>query len=421
MTNPNQNPGFILIVDDTPTNIAVLAQALRGALLQVRVATDGESAIEQIALSLPELVLLDVQMPGIDGFETCRRLKANPATQEIPVIFMTALSDTESKVKGLSLGAVDYITKPFEQEEVLARVRVHLQMRYLTKTLQQMTENLEERVAERTRALEQAQLQLVQQEKLATLGQLVAGVAHEINNPMSCIISNIVPAYEYVADFTKVIRLYQQQYPQPIPEITQLLEEIDIEFALKDLCHLLDSMKLSAERIKDISVSLRIFSRSDIKTKIHTNIHDGLDSTLVILGHRLKALGNRSAIEVVKQYGNLPLFVKCYPASLNQVFMNLLANAIDALEEHPSPILRICTEALPNQVVIRIADNGIGMSEEVKQKVFDHSFTTKAVGKGTGLGLSISRQIIEEKHDGRISFVSEVGHGTEFAIFLPVD
>ncbi|NDJ19945.1 response regulator [Myxacorys almedinensis] len=215
--------------------------------------------------------------------------KANPSTEAIPVIFMTALADTTNKVKGLSLGAVDYITKPFERDEVLARVRVHLQLR-------QLTANLEQRVTERTDALQTAQIQLVQREKLSMLGQLVAGIAHEMNNPIGCIVSNIAPAKQYVADIAGILQLYQQHYPQPVPAIAQALEDLDITFALKDLPKLLDSVKLSSDRIKEISVSLRNFARSDSTTKVVVNLHDGLNSTLIILGHRLKAFDSRPAI-----------------------------------------------------------------------------------------------------------------------------
>ncbi|MDB9510868.1 response regulator [Kamptonema animale CS-326] len=414
------NSGFILIVDDNPTNLSVLAYALKGAGFSIRIATDGQSAIEQIQDELPELILLDVQMPGIDGFETCKRLKANPTTQDIPIIFMTALADVESKVKGLSLGAVDYITKPFEQEEVLVRVRIHLQLRHLTKTLQQWNENLEQQVVERTSALQKAQVQLVQQEKLATLGQLVAGVAHEINNPMSCIVSNITPASRYLTDIKTAIALYQKYYPQPVPEISQVLEELDIDFCLDDLSKILNSMKLSADRIQNILVSLRRFSRSDSTKKMLVNLHDGIDSSLIILQHRLKGMSNRPGIDVIKEYGELPA-IECYPGPLNQVFMNILANAIDALEDRAEPAIRIKTELLDQKwVKVQILDNGSGIAEDLQLKLFEPLFTTKPVGKGTGLGLSISRQIVEEKHGGKIELSSEVGKGTCLSILIPI-
>jgi signal transduction histidine kinase len=419
MHTSTENPGFILIVDDNPTNLSVLAHALKGAGFSVRIATDGQTAIEQIQDELPELILLDVQMPGIDGFETCHLLKKNPLTKDIPIIFMTALADVKSKIKGLSLGAVDYITKPFEQEEVLLRVGIHLKLRYLTKTLQQWNENLEQQVIERTSALQKAQVQLVQQEKLATLGQLVSGVAHEINNPMSCIVSNISPAAQYISDIQSIIKLYQKNYPDPVPEISQALEDLDIEFSIDDLSKILISMKLSADRIQNILISMRKFSRSDSTKKMIVNLHDGIDSTLVILHHRLKAVGKRPGIEVIKEYGDFP-GIECYPGPLNQVFMNILANGIDALENLPKPVIKIRTELIDQQwVKVQISDNGSGIPDDIKAKLFQPLFTTKPLGKGTGLGLSISRQIVEEKHGGRIELISEVGKGTNISIVIP--
>ena len=426
---------FILVVDDNPTNLSVLTQALKSAGFKVRVAVDGESAIEQVEYDQPALILLDVQMPGIDGFETCIRLKSNPSTYDIPIIFMTALADKESKLKGLSLGAVDYITKPFEQEEVLARVKVHLKLRSLTKTLEekntqlyQLNEGLEQRVAERTAELQKVQIQMIQQEKLSSLGQLVAGVAHEINNPISFISSNIEPAKQYVADLTRILQLYQKHYPQPVAEIAKESYDVDLEFILEDLPKILDSMKLGSDRIQNISNSLRNFSRSDITTKMPVNLHEGIDSTLLILRHRMKACGNQPEIQVIKHYGNLPL-VTCYPGQMNQVFMNIFANAIDALQDgngkeitnEQLPTIKVGTEVIDkNNVAIRIADNGSGMTEEVKQHIFEPMFTTKTVGKGTGLGLSICRQIIEEKHGGNLSCISAPGEGTEFVIEIPL-
>jgi signal transduction histidine kinase len=431
----NQTNGFILIVDDNSTNLSVLSLALKQVGLKVRMAMDGATALNIAQQQSPELILLDIQMPGIDGFETCTRLKANPLTQAIPVIFTTAVADIDSKVKGLSLGAVDYITKPFEQQEVIARVNVHLQLRNLTKMLEERnaqlenwTDVLEQRVEERTaelsqtlQDLQQSQQQLIQSGKMSALGQLVAGIAHELNNPLGCIVSNLAPAFEYVDEVTKVIEFYQQFYPEATSKLEEKLGDIDIDFTLEDLPKLLKSMQISTERIQDISISLRNFSRSDATSKVKANLYNGLESSLIILHHRLKASGTRPKIEVIKDYGDLPS-IECYPGLINQVFINILANAIDAVEESlPAiPQIQIQTGVVDGNVVIRIVDNGVGMPVEVQQKVFNQLFTTKAIGRGTGLGLSIAREIVEDKHGGKLSFTSEMGKGTEFAIALPI-
>ncbi|MDQ2098641.1 MAG: response regulator [Tychonema bourrellyi B0820] len=420
------NQKYILVVDDNPTNLAVISQALKTAGYKLRVASEGEEALTMMercatlrsGQTLPELILLDVQMPGIDGFETCRRLQANPATKGIPVIFMTALTDAESKVKGLSLGAVDYITKPFEREEVLARVKVHWR-------LKELTDRLEQEVAERTASLQHTQLQLIQQEKLSTLGQLVAGVAHEINNPLSFVVGNIAPAKEYLADITELLNLYQQHYPQPVTAIADQINKIDLEFALEDFAKILDSMQLGTERIQDISLSLRNFARSSNDVRIKTDLHQGMDSTLMLLKHRLKDQGDRAKIEVIKHYGNLPE-VDCYPGPMNQVFMNLFANAIDALEEAWEKDRRFLKIQIDTEVserdtiIIQIADNALGMTENVRQNLFKPLFTTKTLGKGTGLGLSIAQQIVVDKHCGKLLCQSTPDKGTEFRVEIPL-
>ncbi|MBN3959324.1 response regulator [Nostoc sp. NMS8] len=420
--NKKQNTGFILIVDDNPTNLSLLCEALNSEGFRFRVAVDGESAIAQAERNQPELILLDVQMPGIDGFETCRRLKANPVTQNIPIIFTTALADTESKTKGFSLGAVDYIPKPFAQEEVIARVRVHLQ-------LKQFNESLEQQVSDRTRALQQAQVQLVQQEKLSTLGELIAGIGHEINNPVNFISSNIPPLQEYIAGVTKLLLLYEQEYPNPTAKIATAIEDLDLNFVLEDMVKILNSLKLGSERIQNLSNSLRNFCRSDSDKKISADLHQGLDSTLMILQHRLKANGDRPQIEVIKNYGVLP-HINCYLGQMNQVFMNILANAVDALDDaiiqgkisNLIPRIKITTEIDSEQlIIIRIADNGIGVPERLKKRLFEPLFTTKTVGKGTGLGLSIAYEIVVEKHNGVLEVNSQPGGGTEFIIKMPDD
>ncbi|MEH2449386.1 MAG: response regulator [Nostoc sp.] len=416
----NQNNGFILIVDDNPTNLSVLCEALNSEGFRFRVAVDGESAIAQAERNQPELILLDVQMPGIDGFETCCRLKANPITQNIPIIFTTALADTESKTKGFSLGAVDYIPKPFAQEEVISRVRVHLQ-------LKQLTESLEQQVSDRTKALQKAQVKLVQQEKLSTLGELIAGIGHEINNPINFISSNISPLQGYIAAITELLLLYEQEYPNPTAKITTAIEDLDLNFVLEDMGKILNSLQLGSERVRNISNSLRNFCRSDRDTKISADLHQGLDSTLMILQHRFKANGARPRIEVIKNYGVLPE-VKCYIGLMNQVFMNILANAVDAVDEAITqgkmsnliPQINIATEIdFEELIVIRIADNGIGIPERLKKRLFEPLFTTKPVGKGTGLGLAIAYEIVVEKHEGVLDVNSQPDMGTEFIIKIP--
>ncbi|MDZ8135699.1 MAG: AAA family ATPase [Nostoc sp. DedQUE04] len=290
--------------------------------------------------------------------------------------------------------------------------------------LQQQKQQLEQALQE----LKTMQLQVVQNEKMSALGNLVAGVAHEINNPVGFIAGNIEPAKDYVKDLFGLINLYQQKFPNPSLDIQDEIDAIDLNYLREDLPKLLDSMKLGVNRIRSISTSLRTFSRADKDYKVPFDIHEGIDSTILILRHRLKANENRPAIEVVKNYGKLPL-VECFAGQLNQVFMNLLANAIDALEQYNTERSLEAILANPNcitiqtrvvdsgqNVLIKIADNGVGMPPEVKQKVFDHLFTTKAVGKGTGLGLAIARQIVVEAHGGSISCTSELGKGTEFVI-----
>jgi GAF domain-containing protein len=286
-------------------------------------------------------------------------------------------------------------------------------------------------IAQNLKDLQQAQAQLIQTEKMSGLGQLVAGIAHEINNPVNFIYGNLNHATDYTDNLLSLLELYQQQYPDSSPEIGKLAEDIDLEFLLEDLPKLLLSMKVGADRIRQIVLSLRNFSRLDESEMKQVDIHDGIDSTLLILQHRLKSNADSANIVLVKEYGNLPL-VECYAGQLNQVFMNVIGNAIDAFEsdkvlDRKSVIPEIKISTAVGQLhgnvpsaVIRISDSGPGISEAMRQRIFDPFFTTKPVGKGTGLGLSISYQIVVDKHGGVFKCSSQLGKGTEFTIEIPI-
>ncbi|MCT7983855.1 response regulator [Laspinema sp. A4] len=488
MSDRSLELGTILIVDDMPTNLGSVVEFLSESGFKIWVARSGKSALKKVEYSQPDLILLDVLMPEMDGFETCELLKQNPITRDIPVIFMTALDDTENKVKGFNAGAVDYITKPIQHEEVLARVKTHLSIRHLTQKLEAeiverdrargelecLAQELEHRVEQRTKALletnnrlsqeinerkqaqialqesehrerqkalqlersllqlQQMQSQLIQIEKMSALGQLVAGVAHEINNPVNFIYGNLTYAHNYTQDLIEIVELYQQHYPAPIPEIEEAMESTELPFLKEDLPKILDSMQVGAERIREIVLSLRHFSRHEGFHMKRVNLHQGLDSTLMILNNRLKAKSDRPEIEVIREYDSHLPEVECYGGELNQVFMNIIANAIDAVDEwndtrtlpqmkaHPTRIVIRTEVSGKNQVTIRISDNGPGMSEAVRGCIFNPFFTTKPPGKGTGIGLSITWQIVVEKHKGNLRCTSAPNQGTIFEVEIPI-
>ncbi len=447
----------ILVIDDIPANIRVLFELLTQANFKVAVAKDGESGLEISKEAMPDLILLDVLMPGIDGFETCRRLKAEPLTQDIPVIFMTALSEVADKVKGFQAGAVDYITKPIEQAETLARINVHL-------------------------ALRQAQRKLIEEEKMASLGQLVAGIAHEINTPLGAIqasISNATAALdqslqqlpqlfqtlspERLTDFYTLLNIAQQA-KEPVSfraerqikrSLTQDLQARGLENAVStadtlsrigisnelealmpliqsaDSDRILDAVynlstiqrnsqniKLAVERAAKIVFALKSYARQDIFNQvIQASITDGIDMILTLYQGQLKR-----GVEVTKTYEATPL-IFCYPDELTQVWSNLISNAIQAMQYKGNLAIAVFEQSEPDgqdrQIVVQIADSGPGIDPKIQEKIFDPFFTTKPMGEGSGLGLNIVRKIID-KHQGTIQVDSKLGY-TVFQVNLPAN
>ena len=319
----------------------------------------------------------------------------------------------------------------------LASINQDLEQRIETRTLELRLakEAAETEVIERKQAeiklqqtlkeLRQAQFHLIQSEKMSSLGQMVAGVAHEINNPISFVYGNVIHVDRYIQDLLQLLHTYQQYYPNPVPEVQNKAEAIELDFLLQDLPQLLNSMQVGAERIQQIVLSLRNFSRLDESDVKSVNLHEGINSTLMILGNRLKETSARSQIDVICKYGDLPL-VECYAGQLNQVFMNLLSNAIDALEDGIKtgkalvPTITIRTEQVEDHwVVIQISDNGTGIPPDIQHRLFDPFFTSKPVGKGTGMGLAISYQIVTVRHNGSITYHSDPAQGTTFTIKIP--
>ncbi|WP_204103908.1 MULTISPECIES: response regulator [Spirulina sp. CCY15215] len=432
MADPQKNaPADILIVDDTPVNLRLLSDMLQEQGYSVRKAINGKMALLAIQTMLPDLILLDVNMPDINGYEVCEKLRMEEKNHNIPVIFISALNETLDKVKAFQVGGTDYITKPFAFEEVLARIKYQLQLRKLNEELRDRNQELQDTLLK----LKITQSQLVQQEKMSGLASLVAGVAHEINNPISFIYSNLIPANEYIENLLETISFYQQQYPAAIDNPENPLE--DFEFIKSDLTNLMKSMYTGADRIRSIVLALRIFSHldeADIKT---VEISRELDSTLQVLEHRLKQydleqhnLEARKAtpIHIVKNYHDIPKII-CFAKELNQVFLHLLNNAIDALEaapEQPDPTIWLEIKKKESEesdansrIQIIIKDNGVGISEEARSRLFEPFFTTKPVGTARGLGLSISYQIIVDKHKGNLDYESSPEQGTTFIIEIP--
>jgi len=431
----------VLVVDDQP----IVVESIRRLLaletdITVSACSDPTLALSTAAELKPTVILQDLIMPDVDGLMLVKFFRAHPLTKEIPVVVLSSREDAQTKAAAFAAGANDYLVKLPDPVELIARLRYHsraycnfLKQDEAEQTLVQ-NKVLEERVEVRTQELrqaldnlKQAQAKLIHNEKMSSMGQLVAGIAHEVNNPINFIYGNLNYMNSYVQDLLDLIQSYKEQYPGPAPSIDEKLEELDLEFTSTDLLKSFVSLRSGAKRIRDLVLSLRNFSRfdeSEIKT---VDLHEGIDSTLAMLGAQLEG------VEIQKNYAELPK-ISCYAGQLNQVFMHIITNALEAMaqmsgENGKSPMLHISTAAASaeaesaadtEKVAIWISDNGPGVAPEIQDQIFNPFFTTKDVGEGTGLGLSISHQIVALQHEGALKCYSVPGQGAKFLIELPV-
>ncbi|MEH1888791.1 MAG: ATP-binding protein [Nostoc sp.] len=415
--------GMILLLSPDATAFEIIAEF--GVFFNDSQPEPGKGIIGNIVQSNRAELINDVQAdPRLEGQKNVSAMICVPLRAKERVLGAIAIGTPKTdsyKAEHLKLVSI------FASQSAIAIDKAVLYEQSTQAAIQAKAQT--QRLQQALHELQLAQTQLIQSEKMSSLGQLIAGVAHEINNPVNFICGNLRYVAEYAQDLLHLLEKYQKFLPVAPPELESELDNIDLEFITQDLPKLLNSMKLGTSRIVEIVQSLKNFSRHDEAEMKAVNIHDGIDGTLMILHHRLKADVHRPAIEIVKDYGKLPL-IECYPGQLNQVFMNVLANAIDALEEGmgneeisaPTAQITIRTAVLDHQkVVIRIADNGPGMKEEIIHRIYDPFFTTKDVGKGTGLGMAISYQIVVDKHGGILKCRSQPGEGTEFWIQIPVN
>ncbi|TVU54991.1 MAG: hybrid sensor histidine kinase/response regulator [Arthrospira sp. PLM2.Bin9] len=405
----------ILIVDDDIATQMILQNTLEEQGYQVAIAEDGKTALDLAESLSPELIICDWMLPELNGLEVCQKLRSHGILSSTFFILLTAqeqIDECSSLDEFTSEYRIDELmSKPIEIDGLLARVRCGL------------------KIAAQNKQLKQAYQQLLYSEKMLNLGQMVSGIAHEINNPVSFVTGNINHATGYAQDLMELVELYGEHYPEPVEEIEERIEDIDLEFLLEDFPQLLESIKVGTDRIRHLVESLRNFYKQDDGELKTVDIHEGLADIILILQGRIKGKKGR-AIEMVKNYGELPE-VQCYPGQLNQVFMNLLNNAIDSLDTNREqdnefqPEIKITTTVETSEppgegwVTIRIYDNGNGIPESLSDRIFQPLFTTKPPHIGTGMGLSLSHKIITEVHRGTIEVKSDPETGTEFIIKIP--
>ncbi|MEO0706156.1 MAG: response regulator [Cyanobacteria bacterium J06649_5] len=454
LQTPADSPISVLVVDDQP----IVVESIRRLLatesdIEIQACNDPTQALSMAAELLPSVILQDLVMPDVDGLMLVKFFRAHPKTKETPIIVLSSKDEPKVKASAFAVGANDYLVKLPDPVELVARLRYHakayqsfLKTGAVEETLahnKALEARVEARTAELSQALDdlkQAQAQIIHNEKMNSMGQLVAGIAHEVNNPINFIYGNLNYMKGYVQDLLELVEAYQSRYPSPSEEIDEKLENLDLAFTSPDLLKSFVSLRSGAQRIRNLVLSLRNFSRfEEVGAKV-VDVHEGLDSTLAMLGEQLENIATE------KNYGELPM-IECYASQLNQVFMHIIRNAIDAFAGNNSsgnsrdgngshddnsphignaPKLHIATstthcESTENQVVsILITDNGPGISPEIQDRIFDPFFTTKDVGAGTGLGLSISHQIVAGQHGGTLKCYSVPGQGTKFLIELPV-
>lgn len=407
----------ILVVDDDRFENRILDKILQ-PYHDVSSALSGRDAL-QIAASTPkpDLILLDVLMPDMNGYDVFACLCDNPDTRDIPVIFVTGLNSTEDEERGLKLGAVDYITKPYRPPLVLARIHTQLELKHARDWLANQNAYLETELARRLKKSQQIELQLMQSDKLAAIGQLAAGIAHEINNPVGFVTSNLGSLDSYLRDIFELLDAYEALEKvctlseAAISKIRELKQQKEICFLRDDIGHLLSESQQGLVSVTKIVSDLKNFSRAESEDWKLVDLHNGLDSTLNIVWNEIKYHST-----LIKEYGDIPKIL-CIPSQINQVFLNLLVNAAQAIQG--KGVITIRTGRVGDEVFIAISDTGTGIPVENLPRLFEPFFTTKPVGKGTGLGLSISYGIVQ-KHSGRIGVESTVGKGATFTVWIPI-